>query len=257
MRIAFAGNRDLSVQCLEFLMASGVRPEVILAPNGHDSRLVMASGLPPERVLVGQEFKEPGGIELLASLDLDYLIGVHFPYIVPEAVLSLPRIGAVNLHPGLLPYNRGWHTPSWAILEGSPIGVTLHFMDASVDTGDIVAQSAMEIRPEDTADSLYRRLLALEFDVFREAWPLLASGNPPRRRQPQGEGSSHTSAELRSDRVRRLDLNASSTVGDTLRTLRALTTNDVTEAAYFEEDGRRYLVQIEIIPQSESDPGAS
>jgi methionyl-tRNA formyltransferase len=126
-------------------------------------------------------------------------------------------------------------------------------MDNGVDTGDIVAQAELEVRPEDTAHTLYARLLDLEVELFRDAWPLLASGSPPRRAQSLGEGTNHVRAELASDSIRRLDLEAATPVKDTLRTLRALTTNDVEEAAYFEVDGKRYRVQVTIIPDDTPD----
>ena len=77
---------------------------------------------------------------MLEQLSLDYIICVHFPYIVPREILSIPKYGVTNLHPAYLPYNLGWHTPSWAILENTPIGATLHYMDECVDTGDIIHQ---------------------------------------------------------------------------------------------------------------------
>lgn len=255
IRFAFAGDRQLAVNCLRFLIDSGERPEALLVSSParatHADDLIELAGIDESKVVVGNGFREPAGIELLRSLDLDYVIGVHFPYIVPPNVLEIPRIGVVNLHPALLPYNRGWHTPSWGIVEQTPIGATLHFMDSGVDTGDIVAQAELDVRPEDTADSLYRRLLDLEFEVFQEAWPLLASGSPPRRSQSIDEGTSHTRADL--DAIARLDPEATMPVGDVLRRLRALTTNNVDEAAYFEEDGRRYRVQVTITPSSQVD----
>jgi methionyl-tRNA formyltransferase len=250
-RLAFAGDRQTAVTCLSILLDDGALPEALLVSGPdratHDDALREVSGLSSDRILVGNAFREPAGVDLLRSLDLDYVIGVHFPYIVPDQVLEIPRIGVINLHPALLPYNRGWHTPSWAILDGTPIGATLHFMDSGLDTGDIVAQVELEVRPEDTAHTLYGRLLELEVELFRTSWPLLASGNPPR--QPQtAEGSSHRRADLGSDSVRRLDLEASLPTGDIIRILRALTTNDPGEAAYFEVDGRRYTVQVSIKP---------
>jgi methionyl-tRNA formyltransferase len=248
-RIAFAGHRGVAIRCLEFLKEEGVEPLVLMIRSGEQPALRELAGLPPDRVLTGRDFREPHGIELLRSLDLDYIVGVHFPYIVPDEVLAIPRIGVVNLHPALLPYNRGWHTPSWAILEETPIGATLHFMDSGVDTGDIVAQVEMEKQPGDTAHTLYLRLLELEIELFKSSWPLLAAGNPPRRAQAPGEGTSHNRADLASDSVRRLDLEASTPGGEVLRTIRALTTNDVNEAAYFEVDGRRFRVQVTITPE--------
>jgi methionyl-tRNA formyltransferase len=251
-RFAFAGDREVAVRCLAFLVESDARPEALLVSSPdratHSEELQAISGLGPDRVLTGKEFREPQGVDLLRSLHLDYVIGVHFPYIVPEAVLSLPRLGVVNLHPAYLPYNRGWHTPSWALLDGTPIGATLHFMDSGVDTGDIVAQTRLEVLPEDTAHTLYQRVLDLEVELFEEAWPLLTSGNPPRTPQAPDEGTRHDRADLGADTVRRIDLNGPAL--DALRTLRALTTNDLSEAAYFEVEGRRYLVQITISPDS-------
>jgi methionyl-tRNA formyltransferase len=250
-KIAFGGGRNVAVRCLGFLLEQGIQPEVLMIPSevsDQETLLQEMAALPPDRVLVGKQFREPSSVELLRSLELDYIIGVHFPYLVPESVLDIPRVGVLNLHPAFLPYNRGWHTPSWAILDETPIGATLHFMDRGLDTGDVVAQVEIEIRPEDTAHTLYGRLLDLEVDLFQEAWPLLASGDPPRRKQSPDDGTSHNRADLSDDSVQRLDLETSATVKDLLRTLRALTTNDLSEAAYFETDGRRYRVQVTITP---------
>ena len=99
------------------------------------------------------------------------------------------------------------------------------------------------------------RLLELEVELFRDAWPLLASGSPPRQSQSPDEGTNHVRAELASESIRRLDLESTAPVKDTLRTLRALTTNDVEEAAYFEVGGRRYRVQVTITPEDrETEP---
>lgn len=259
-RIAFAGDRQVAVDCLGFLMSEGVDVVALLvASDGkttHASRLEELSGLEEDRILVGTRFREPDAVEMLRRLDLDYIVGIHFPYIVPGDVLEVPRVGAINLHPALLPYNRGWHTASWSLLDGTPAGVTLHFMDQGLDTGDIIAQAELEVRPEDTAHSLYARLLDLEVELFRKSWPLLESGNPPRHKQPSGGGTNHYRAELGTDLVRRLELGATESVEDTLRRLRALTTNHPAEAAYFEENGRRYRVQVTITPEEgdQSDP---
>ncbi len=251
-RFAFAGDRQLAVDCLHFLLDGGDRPDVLMvsAPDraSHADELIAVAELDDDRVLVGREFREPLGLDLLRSLELDLVVGIHFPYIVPTEVLAIPSVGVVNLHPALLPHNRGWHTANWAILDGTPIGATLHFMDDGVDTGDIVAQAELDVRPQDTAHTLYGRLLDLEYEVFTEAWPLLASGSPPRTPQPTTGGSAHNQSDLGDPAVSRLDLEAEAPIGETLRRLRALTTNDVGEAAYFEVDGRRYRVQVSITP---------
>ena len=256
LRVAFAGDRQIAVDVLSFLVAEGVRPVALLlsseAKASHAHELLERWERPQELVFRGTAFRTPEAVERLRRLDLDYLVSVHFPYLVPAAVLALPRYGAVNLHPALLPYNRGWHTPTWAILDGTPAGATLHFMDEGVDSGDIVHQREVAVRPDDTADSLYQRVLAAEVDVFREAWPSLARREPPRRPQSEGSGTVHTRQDLFSPEVQELRLDDRRPVRAVLKQLRALTTPSRAEASYFQEDGRRYRVRVEITEESPS-----
>lgn len=250
LRIGYAGDRDIATWCLRFLLDQNVRPEVLLlteaAKASHADELRrMCDHLPDDRVLVGAEFRSPSGIKLLRSLKLDYIIGIHFPYLVPPEVLALSK-GFMNLHPAYLPYNRGWHTPSWAILEETPIGATFHFMDSGIDSGDILHQRRLTVSPSDTANSLYARVKRLEFEVFTEAWPLLVSGDFARRPQVAGDGTTHTRKELFTEPVQRIELDAPTTARALLRRLRALTTNRSDEAAYFVEEDKVYRVQVAI-----------
>ena len=194
-------------------------------------------------ILRGKAFRQSAGIQRLAELQLDYVISIHFPYIVPEQALQLPRVGTLTLHPAYLPYNRGWNTPTWAITDGTPYGATLHWMDAGVDTGDIAMQEQISVRPTDTANQLYQRVLDLEFDLFTRAFPLICAHRLPRVPQT-GTGTKHRKQDLRAAQALRLD--DVQTVGETLRQLRALTTNSWDEAAYFEHDGQCFRVQVAI-----------
>ncbi len=252
LRIAFAGDRDISVWVLEFLLSKGVKPEALLVPAperaSHADRLKeLCSFLPAERILTGKTFRMAEGLDLLSSLDLDYIIGIHFPYIVPQGVLDIPKIGVLNLHPAYLPFNRGWHTPSWAILEGTPIGATLHFMDAGVDTGDIIHQKEVVVSPADTAHTLYQKVKACEFETFCEAWPAIADGAYRRKSQDGLVGTEHKRSELFAREIQEISLDDTMSASQLIRRLRALTTNDLSEAVYFIEDGKRYRVQVRIV----------
>jgi methionyl-tRNA formyltransferase len=198
--------------------------------------------VPGVEVMEGATFRK-NGLDLLASSELDYILSVHFPYIISPAVLKIPRIGALNLHPSYLPYNRGWHTPTWAIHDGTPYGATLHWIDEGLDTGSIALQRKLDVRPDDTAHRLYQRVLQLELDLLREALPLLFSYKLPRVAQV-GDGSHHLKGELRV--MQRLELTELREIGDLLNLLRALTTNDWDEAAYFKVDGVAYSVRVDL-----------
>jgi methionyl-tRNA formyltransferase len=90
---------------------------------------------------------DPPTLALLTGLRPDLIVVACFPFILPAAVLQLPRYGCLNLHPSLLPAYRGPIPIFWMARQGEPqAGVTLHFMDEGVDTGDIVAQTAFEWR---------------------------------------------------------------------------------------------------------------
>jgi methionyl-tRNA formyltransferase len=258
LRIAFAGDRDIAVWVLEFILSQHVHPVALLVPEmdkaSHADKLVaLCPFLSPDRVLWGRQFQQSESTALLRQLDLDYIISAHFPCVVPETVLFIPRIGVLNLHPAYLPYNRGWHTPSWALLEETPIGATLHFMDVGIDTGDIVHQKRLDVSAGDTAHTLYQRLKSLELEVFKEAWPHLVSGSYQRRPQNPVECSTHKRQELFSKHIQRIDLNQSVQAGDLSRRLRALTTNRIEEAAYYEVNGKRYRIQVLIHEEPEFD----
>jgi methionyl-tRNA formyltransferase len=194
-------------------------------------------------VLRPSELQTGEGFARLRGLAPDYLLSVHYPHTLSPEVLALPSIGALDLRAAFLPWNRGCHAPSWAILEGTPYGATLHWMAEDTDAGDIALQRPLEVRPDDSADSLHARVLDLEIELLREAVPLLASRTLGRTPQSL-DGTFHRKRDLAE--ARRLDLGATMSVGRVLDHLRALTTNRPEEAAYFELRGARYRVRVEI-----------
>lgn len=259
VRIAYAaGNRDLAVWVLRFLLSDGVKPLALLCPDletGRWSREIasLCAYLPAGQVLVENTWRESEGKQTLSSLDLDYIVCVRFPYIVPAEILSLPKIGVTNLHPALLPYNRGWHTPSWSILDGTPYGATLHFMNAKVDSGDIIHQKEMQILPSDTAHSLYQRVKRLELEVFKEAWPSLKRRSPRRSVQDENVATFHKRSDLFKPEVQALDVDATVTVRNLVDRLRALTTSRLEESAHIEVEGVRYRLQLRLVREKRQD----
>jgi hypothetical protein len=77
--------------------------------------------------------------------------------IVPAAVLAVPRLGTINAHYGLLPAYRGMNVTEWSVFRGDPVGVTVHLVDAGVDTGDILLQEEIPIEAGETFASLRRK----------------------------------------------------------------------------------------------------
>lgn len=247
MKYVFAGDREISCNILKYIISHGFKPSLLLVTNDnnttHAEELIKISNLSKENIIYGKEFSKDYSISKLLTLDLDYIIGVHFPYIIPEKVLKIPKIGFLNLHPAYLPYNKGWHTPSWAIIDDTPYGATLHFMSKELDAGDIIHQKKIIVEPSDTANSIYKKVLKLEEEVFKEAFPELLTKNPKRRQQSL-KGTAHSKRDLMS--MQKVNLNENVNVEDFINKLRALTTNDINEAAFFLKNGKKYMLQIKI-----------
>ncbi|RMF71030.1 MAG: hypothetical protein D6738_14890, partial [Acidobacteria bacterium] len=86
---------------------------------------------------------------------VDLLINAHSLYILAAEVVAAPTIGSFNLHPGPLPEYAGLNAPSWAIFHGaSEYGVTVHWMEAGIDTGPIAFEERFPIGPDETGLSL-------------------------------------------------------------------------------------------------------
>lgn len=254
--IVFAGDREIAVRILEFINESDATISALLLPNeesaSHDEEVLsLCKHLDSENVLRGETFRAEEGKRLLTAIEPDYIISIHFQYIYPKEVLNIPTEGAVNLHPAYLPYNRGWHTPSWAILDETPFGATLHFMEEEVDAGDIIARKELDIKPDDTADSLYGRARELEIELFKESWPSLATYQYETQPQSEQLATEHKKADI--EAVRKIETNERYEAKALLRKLRALTTNRIEEAAYFEQDGKKYRVQVNIVPEEPRD----
>lgn len=253
LKLAFGGDRIIAVRVLEWLIKQGDYPELLVLPEGpgvthRDALREICSGRGGTPVVVRDvDLHTPSVLELFRHLELDFLLCVHLRRLIQPSLLRTLRAGALNLHPSYLPFNRGWHTPTWTILEGSPAGATLHYVDEHLDSGDIVYQEEEPVWPSDTADTLYTRLIDREFRVFCEGWRRIKTGTA-RRLMQQGSGTIHRIADLFCESVQRLDLAQTTTTEALLRRLRALTTSRIEEAAYFDADGRRYRIQVRITP---------
>lgn len=179
----------------------------------------------------------------LEGLTVDLGVLAWWPKLIATPLLDIPRGGFINTHPSLLPYNRGKHYNFWAIIEEAPFGVSLHRVDAGIDTGDIVAQAEIEYDWCDTGGSLYQKAQDAMVDLFRMTYPMLRQGDIPSRPQDLAKGSFHKSGELES--ASRIDLDASYRGREILNRLRARTFHGY-PGCWFEENGNRYEVRIEI-----------
>jgi methionyl-tRNA formyltransferase len=222
MEIVFLGVNDVGMQVYEWLCdRSGVSVSALVTTKEQ--------------------------LSLVEELQPDMAVSVGYDHIVPPDVLSVPDEGCVNLHPAYLPYNRGKSPNVWSIVEGTPAGATLHYMDEGVDTGEIIAQKKVEKRFDDTGKDLHRRLEEAQFELFVETWSEIESGEVGMTAQ-MDEGTYHEQREF--EKLCELDLDEEYTVKELLNCLRALTFPPF-DNAFVEVDGEKYYVDVEIRHEDE------
>jgi methionyl-tRNA formyltransferase len=133
---------------------------------------------------------EPGFIQALSELKPDLFLAAGYALILNPKVLSVPGILAANFHASLLPDYRGKHPVFWALRHGEKwAGLTIHAMDAGIDTGDILYQVKVRTRRDDSVASLYERIMARSMLLVEQLLTDVGRGCIPRLRQPAGEGS--------------------------------------------------------------------
>jgi len=124
------------------------------------------------------------------SFTPDFIFSFYYRFMIPSAILGLAPRGAFNLHGSLLPRYRGRAPVNWVLVNGeTETGVSLHEMAAKPDAGDLVDQERVEIEPDDTAFTLFRKLEGAATTLLDRTLPLLRDGRAPQRPLDLAKGS--------------------------------------------------------------------
>jgi methionyl-tRNA formyltransferase len=207
---------QFSTISLQQLLAAGIEPAAVIVPGrGRDKMSFPRQVGPPatnEGLIVLQpepdiislalerrlpvwevaSLGDPQTLALLGSFQPEMIVVVCFPYLFPPALLQLPVYGSLNLHHSLLPAYRGPAPLFWiARQDERQAGVTLHFLDEGIDSGDIVAQTAFD-RPDGLAETeLEQRCAAEGATLLVAALRQLGQGQPLARRPQSQQGASY------------------------------------------------------------------
>ncbi|MGK5088796.1 methionyl-tRNA formyltransferase [Bdellovibrionota bacterium FG-2] len=184
LRIVFMGTPGFAVPSLEVIASAHQIVGVYTQPDrpvgrglelasSHVKKKAMELGLP---VFQPVRLSAPGEFEKLAGLKPDVIVVVAFGQILKQEVLSLPRLGCVNVHSSLLPRWRGAAPIQWAILAGDrETGVTTQKMALKLDSGEILSQARTPVAPDETASSLHDRLALMGAKLIEETLAGLVS----------------------------------------------------------------------------------
>ena len=189
-RVLVFAYHDMGAACLRVLLEHGAEVVAVVTHADDPNEAVWfesVAALASRRrlpVFAPEDPNAPAFAAAMASLAPDLLFSFYYRRLLRPALLRLPRLGAINLHGSLLPKYRGRAPLNWVLVRGErETGVTLHCMDERADHGDIIAQRPVTIAVEDTALTLWRKLVAAGAALLGETYPLLAEGRAPRRAQ--------------------------------------------------------------------------
>lgn len=186
----FMGTPDFAVPTLRKLHGEGLRPELVVAqpdrPKGRGRSLLA----PPVKIValeLGCEVIQPTSMsdpslkERLCSPVPDFFVVVAYGHFLPSALLSVPRIAAINLHASLLPKYRGAAPIQRALIGGeTETGISTIKMNTGMDAGDILMAERIVIEPGDTSETLHNRLsIAGGALVFKTIQGMLAGNIIP------------------------------------------------------------------------------
>lgn len=195
MRIVFVGEEAAGARALQRVAGSGHELVAVLTSGTADGRGTSVAGLAAEHgvpTTAAERVRDPALADELRTLGTDVLLNVHALHVIRREVLGAPRVGAFNLHPGPLPEYAGLNAPSWAIVHGRDRhGVTLHWMEPGIDTGDVVARADFDLSPTDTGGSVALRCAEKGLELLDDLLARLADDPATVPRLPQQLGERH------------------------------------------------------------------
>ncbi len=187
---------NVGYRCLSVLLARGIDVALVVThqdnPNEtiwFDSvqKLAELHGIP---VITPEDPNTPEVIERIRALQPDFIFSFYYRLMLKQALLDIPPRGALNMHGSLLPKYRGRVPVNWAIIHGeTETGATLHYMTAKPDNGDIVAQQAVPILPDDTAHEVFQKVTVAAEMALHAVLPALLAGTAPRLKQDLSQGT--------------------------------------------------------------------
>ena len=199
MNIVFMGTPDFAVESLKSLQQAGNNILAVVTntdkPKGRGNKVVstpVKDYALEHNIKIYQPSKIRNNVEFMEEmkkLKPDLFCVVAYGKILPEELLNIPKYGSINVHGSLLPKYRGAAPIQWAILNGDKTtGITTMFMDAGMDTGDMILKQKVEIGEDETTGELWERLSIIGGDLLVKTVDLIEKGKAPRQKQ-KGEFS--------------------------------------------------------------------
>lgn len=185
-KIIFMGTPDFSTKVLEMLIAEHEVIAVVTQPDRPVGRKRVLTPPPVKKVAETyhipvyqpEKLKDSNELNELMDLNPDLIVTAAFGQLLPESLLKLPKLGAVNVHASLLPLYRGGAPIHQAIIDGEvQTGITIMYMVKKLDAGNIISQKAIDIEDDDNVGSMHDKLSFLGADLLKETLPFIIDGS--------------------------------------------------------------------------------
>ncbi len=198
MRIVFLGTPDFSVSCLDALINSKHDVlAVVTQPDKARNRNMQVSFSPVKEEALKHNIKvlqydkiRLQGVQDLKDLNPDIMVTCAYGQIISQEILDIPKYGVINVHASLLPKYRGSAPIQWAILNGEKeTGITIMQTALGVDSGDIILQEKVQIKPHETAGELFDDLAKIAPSVLLKAMDQIENGTATFTKQNEEEST--------------------------------------------------------------------
>lgn len=165
----------------------------------------------------------------------------HCKQIFPKALVE--SIPCFNFHPGLNPYNRGWFPQVFSIINGKPVGATLHKMDAEIDHGPVIAQKSVAINSWDTSKSVYDRVLKAEFELF-DLWIERVLSGDFKEVELEDNGNYNSISDFND--LCEIDLDRTVSLKEAINFFRAMSFDGYDNAYFYDHLGHKVFVSLNL-----------
>ncbi|BCK87384.1 bifunctional polymyxin resistance protein ArnA [Sideroxyarcus emersonii] len=195
-RAVVLAYHNVGVRCLNVLLAHGVDVALVVTHRDNPKetiwfesvqKLAELHGIP---TITPDNPNVPEVEERIRALQPDFYFSFYYREMLKAPLLAIPRRGALNMHGSLLPKYRGRVPVNWAIIRGeTETGATLHYMTEKPDNGDIVAQQAVPILPNDTAFEVFQKVTVAAEMALNGVLPSLLAGKAQAVKQDLSKGA--------------------------------------------------------------------
>lgn len=196
IKTIFMGTPDFAVPIFETLIKNTQVALVVTQPDKVVGRKKILSASPIKEaaikhsIPVFQPVKIKNDYETILEIKPDLIVTCAYGQIIPKEILDLPRFGCINVHASLLPKYRGGAPIHYAIMKGEKeTGITIMYMDTSLDTGDIIAKKSISIDITDNVETMHDKLSVLGAKLLEEVLPSIIDGSNKREKQNNEEAT--------------------------------------------------------------------